>query len=127
LRLSARQRSDEPLALDDRQATGAVLRMALSRGIMLEVSSEGDLIDEVLQRLADRTQELFPDADVEVTLSPNGQVAVRRDDVWITPADDGMSTVYTRYDGDQAHVIRLDDDLNELEAYTLRLGDPDSN
>ncbi len=81
-----------------------------------------------MQAYADHLGRLFPDRDVELIVDPEGHISVRVDhDYWRIP-DDDVGVQITRYEGDLAHVIRLDDNFNEVGAWTVRIGgDPGMN
>ncbi len=81
-----------------------------------------------MQAFADRLGRLFRRRDVELIVDAEGHVSVRvGDDHWRIP-DDGVGVVITRYEGDRAHVVRLDNDMREVGAWTVRIGaDPGLN
>ncbi len=81
-----------------------------------------------MQAFADQLGRLFPGQDVELVVDDEGAVSVRvGSDVWRIP-DDGLGLVITRYKDNLAHIVRLDDNFNEIFASTVRVGgDPNAN
>jgi hypothetical protein len=74
----------------------------------------------------------FPDKTVEVVETPDGDLAIRIGELcyFSLPPDgtDGTEgAVLTHIAGDHADVVRLDGQWQEIESYTVRLGDPDAN
>lgn len=84
--------------------------------------------DSDMQAFADRLGRAFPGRAVQLVIDPEGHVSARVDgDHWRIP-DDGLGLMVTRYNGDRAHVVRLDDDMKEAGAWTIRIGaDPGLN
>ena len=85
--------------------------------------------DDYLRDLEAAARRMYPGRDdIEAIRDPEGYYSVRvGDDYWRLP-EDGVGLIVTRYDGDLAHVVKLDDDFQEVGAWTVRLGgDPGMN